>query len=70
MNNQSQQIARSLTISTFFSFLSLFIVLNLFFVGLLTYGLLSEVEEQVSLVREQITIVNDCLLYTSDAADE
>jgi len=66
MNKQSQQIARSLTISTFFSFLSLFIVLNLFFVGLLTYGLLSEVEEQVSLVREQITIVNDEWVFPQD----
>lgn len=66
MNKQSQHIARSLTLSTFFSFLSLFIVLNLFFVGLLTYGLLSEVEEQVSLVREQITIVNDEWVFPQD----
>lgn len=34
--------------------------------GLLTYGLLSEVEEQVSLVREQITIVNDEWVFPQD----
>lgn len=57
--NQSQSIARSLTLSHFFSVLSLMFAFNLLFAGVLFYIMISEVEDQLALVRQNIQFVDD-----------
>jgi two-component system sensor histidine kinase ArlS len=57
-NKQSQHIARSLTLSYFFSLLSLLFVVNLIFGGILLYVMVSEAEEQIALQRSLITYID------------
>jgi signal transduction histidine kinase len=66
LSKQSSQIARSLTLSYFFSLISLFFVLNIIIVSVLTYGLISEVEEQVHQLRQYIIINNDVWAFPVD----